>query len=412
MARISTTFFNQRAVNNMLEQQSLLSRLQEQIATGNRIVRPSDDPSGSTQILRLTQSIEVNTQYQRNLDMGVNRLSLEETTLESIQNSIIRVRELALQANNSTYTHSDRLAIAQEVKQRLDELLSLANTRDANDEYLFSGFQSNTQPFVLNPDGSYAYQGDQGQRFLQISSSRQIADSDSGSDVFMNIQNGNGTFKVDDNPANSGDGIIDLGQVMTPAAWVADTYTITFVTNGNGNPGYNVVGATSGQIIPALPQNPVTNAPDFVSGAAIAFNGIQTSIEGAPNVGDSFTISPSTKQDIFTTVKNLANAMEGAGVSGGDTHIFNEISHSIQDLDNAFSHVLEFRTSIGGRLNSMEDQRDVNETFLLDLETTLSRTRDLDLASAISELQLRATALEAAQASYSRIQNLSLFQFI
>jgi len=410
--RLSTTYFNQRAVNNILEQQALLSRIQEQISTGKRIVRPSDDPSGSTQILRLTQAIKVTNQYQRNLDIASNRLSLEETTLNSLQNSIIRVRELALQANNSTLTNTDRVAIAQEVRQRLDEMLALANTRDANDEYLFSGFQANTQPFVMNANGSFAYQGDQGQRFLQISSGRQIADSNTGSDVFMNIINGNGTFQVQDNTANTGDGIIDPGQIINTAAYVADTYTITFVTNGNGNPGYNVVGATSGQIIPPLPQNPVTNAPDFVSDAAIIFNGIQTSIENAPAVGDTFTVSPSTKQDLFSTVRDLAVAMEGGAVSSSDAHIFNAISHSIVDLDNAFNNILEIRSSIGGRLNSLDDQSDVNETFLLDLEATLSRTQDLDLTSAITELQLRATALEAAHAAYSRIQNLSLFQFL
>ncbi|MDX1519699.1 MAG: flagellar hook-associated protein FlgL, partial [Gammaproteobacteria bacterium] len=345
-------------------------------------------------------------------DIGTNRLSMEEITLDSIQNSIIRIRELALQANNSTLVHADRLSIAQEVKQRLNEIIALANTTDANNEYIFSGFQVNSKPFVLNPDGTYAYRGDNGQRFLQIASNRQIADGDPGSAVFMDIVNGNGTFQVSDNATNNGDGIIDPGQVVNIAAWVPDTYTITFVTNGNGNLGYNVVGASSGQIIPPLPQNPVTNAPDFVSNAAINFNGIQTSIQGTPAVGDSFTVSPSSKQDIFTTVQQLVDAMEGNGVSSSDAHIFNSISHAILDLDNAFNHVLEFRTSIGGRLNSMDDQRDVNETFLLDLETTLSRTRDLDLASAITELRLRATALEAAQASYSRIQQLSLFQFL
>lgn len=346
MTRLSTNYFNQRAVNNLLEQQSLLSRIQEQIATGKRILRPSDDPSGSTQILHLSQAIEVNTQYQRNLDMGINRLSLEETTLESIQNSIIRVRELALQANNSSYTQTDRLAIAQEVNQRLDDLLALANTRDANDEYLFSGFQVKTQPFIRNPDGTFAYQGDQGQRFLKISTERQVADSDSGSNIFMNIINGNGTFQVEDNVANTGDGIIDPGQVIDTAAYVADTYTITFVTNSNGNLGYNVVGAASGQIIPPLPQNPVTNAPDFVNDAAITFNGIQTSIKGPPAAGDTFTVSPSSKQDLFSTVRDLANAMQGAGGSGNVTHIFNAISHAIVDLDQAFNRILEFRTSI------------------------------------------------------------------
>lgn len=412
MARISTSYFNQRSVNNILDQQALLSKIQEQIATGKRIIRPSDDPSGATRILRLTQSIEQNQQYQRNLEIAENRLSLEESVLDSVQNMLIRIRELAIQANNSTLTHTDRSAIAQEVNHRLDELLALANTKDANNEYLFSGYQATTEPFLLNPNGTYAYQGDQAQRFLQVSAGRQIADSDSGSHLFMDIVNGNGTFSVSDNPLNTGDGVIDPGQVINPAAWVEDTYTITFVTNANGNLGYNVVGAVSGQVIPPLPQNPVTNAPDFVDEAVIAFNGIQTRIQNPPAVGDTFTIAPSVREDMFATVRELATAMEGGNVAASDTHIFNAISHSILELDNAFNHVIETRTSVGGRLNSLDDQRDLNETFLLELETTLSATRDLDYTSAVTELQLRATSLEAAQASFNRIQGLSLFQFI
>lgn len=410
--RLSTALFHQNSVNNILDQQSHLSRLQGQIASGRRIVQPSDDPAGTAQILRLTQTIEVTTQFQRNVDIANNRLSLEETTLEAVQNSMTRIRELALQANNSTLTHTDRVAVAQEVRQRLDELVSLANTRDANDEYLFSGFQANTRPFTRNPDGSFAYNGDQGQRFLQISSGRQIADGDTGSDLFMNIETGNGTFQVRDNANNTGRGIIDPGQVLNPSLWVADDYTITFVTNANGNRGYNVVGANGGQIIPPLPQNPVNDAPDFSSDAAISFNGIGVSIEGLPDVGDTFIVSPGVKQDMFTTVNNLATAMEGGGISGGDAHIFNAISHAIVDLDNAFDNVLERRTDIGGRLNSLDDQRDINQTFLIDLESTLSGTRDLDLVGAISELQQRAGALEAAQAAFSRIARLSLFEFL
>ena len=412
MTRISTSYFNQRGTNSILEQQGKLAEIQEQVASGRRIVRPSDDPSGSSQIVRLTQAIELNTQYQRNISIIDNRLSLEEITLESFQNGLIRIRELALQANNATLTQADRQAIAQEVSERLQELLALGNTRDANDEYLFSGFSVKTQPFSENPDGSFSYNGDQGQRQIQIASGRQVADSDNGIAIFMDIINGNGTFQAGFNNANTGSGMIDVGQLVDSASYVEDTYTITFVTNSNGNTGYNIIGASSGQIVPALPLNAINDAPDYVDSAAITFNGIETTIQGQPDVGDTFTISPSNKQDVFTTVSDLITAMEGGGGLSNDTQIQNAISHALVDLDQAFDNVLRFRTSIGARLNTIDDQQNVNETFLLDLQTTLSETQDLDYTSAITELQLRIVALESAQASFSRIQSLSLFEFI
>jgi len=411
--RISTLFFHQRGLSSILDQQAKVSQIQEQVASGRRIVKPSDDPSGASQIIRLNQVIEQTKQFQRNSDIITNRLSLEESTLGNIETSLLRVREIAIQANNSTLSNNDRAALAQEVRERLNELIGLANTRDANGEYLFAGLRVTTQPFSKQANGSVSYSGDQGQRFLNIASGRQMADSDSGAAVFMDVDNGNGTFQVQDNPANTGAGIINPGKVTDPGSYVADTYTITFVTNGNGNLAYNVVGASSGQIIPPLPQNPVTNAPDFSSEAAITFNGLETSIAGSPVAGDTFTVSPSGKQDIFATVNNLATVLETSAFNAaGEARISNQVTRVLVDIDQAFSNIIEFRTSVGARLKSIEDQQAVNDSFLIDMQSTLSEVRDLDMTEAITVLQQRLLALQAAQASFSRIQNLSLFQFL
>lgn len=411
--RISTSFFFQRGTNNILEQQAQLSDLQEQISSGRRIIRPSDDPSGSSHIIRLQQAIDINEQFNRNNDIAKNRLQLEEATLASIGESLLRIRELSIQANTATLTNDDRKAIATEIDVRLDELYSLANTKDVNQEYLFSGYAVNTQPFSRGADGSAQYNGDQNQRLLQIGASRQVADSDTGQAVFGDILNGNARFVVNDTNTNTGSGIIDTGQVFDSTSYVEDVYTINFVTNSNGNLAYNVIGATSGQLIPVLPADATNDAPDFVSGADIQFNGVETSITGNPEVGDSFTISPSTRQDMFTSVNELITALNFEVNSDAEqAKVFNQISRSLLNIDRAFSQVTEVRASIGARLNAVDDQIEVNEAYIFELTTTLSETKDVNIAEVAVQLQSQLTAFQAAQQSFVQIQSLNLFQFL
>ncbi len=411
--RISTTLFHQRGLGGILDQQSSLVNLQAKIASGRRITSPSDDPSGSVQALRLTQTKAVIEQYMRNSDMALNRLQLEEVTIQGVEDKLLRVRELAIQASNSILGNQDRSAIAIELREHLQALRGLANTQDSNQEYLFAGNQVTQKPFSELPDGTTVYNGDQGERSIQISSGQRLKDGDSGHSVFMDILNGNGTFEVQAALGNSGSGIIDPGQVFDTTAYVADDYTISFVTNAAGNLAYNVVGVNSGQLIPPLPANPVLNAPDYLDGAAIRFNGIETKIEADPVDGDTFTLIPSSKQDLFTTVDKLASALEiPVYDSTQRSQAHNIISSSIVDLDRAFDKVTNIRTGIGSRLRTIEDRSATNESFLLEITSTLSDIQDLDIVSAAGELQRRLTALEAAQSAYVRIQGLTLFNFI
>jgi len=402
--RVSTAYFTQRGLTSILEQQARLADIQEQVSSGKRLLRPSDDPTGAAQILRLEQSLSVTNQYQRNADNALNRLTLEESTLDSVQDSLIRIREIAIQGSNATIGNTDRKALAQEVRERLNEIVSLANTKDANQEYLFSGYKVTTKPFTEAADGTFTYSGDQGQRALQISSGRQMMDSDSGNDVFVNMKNGNGTFQTNANALNNGTGVFDVGQVVDPTAYIPDTYTIT-IGGAPGNLTYDVTGATSGVVI----------APGaaFSDGGTIQFNGLQTGITGTPAVGDIFTISPSTTQDMFTSVQNLVTALDTVTASAdGQADILNLINPALSEIDLAFENITRVRTSVGARLKTIDDQINVNEGFKIELASTLSKVRDLDIAEAAVELQSRLISLEAAQTTYTRIQGLSLFDHI
>ena len=190
--RLSTSQIFQQAVTSMLDKQAGLAKTQQQLATGKQILAPSDDPAAATRILNLDQVIETTSQYQRNADYAETRLSLEETVLTDVGDVLQRIRELSVSANNDTLNAGDRKAIAVEVRIHLEGLIQQANSKDANGEYLFAGFKTGTEPFTDTGGGNFIYQGDQGQRNLQIGARRQVAVGDSGADVFMQIDDGAG----------------------------------------------------------------------------------------------------------------------------------------------------------------------------------------------------------------------------
>jgi flagellar hook-associated protein 3 FlgL len=185
--RVSTSQLFSQGISAILDQQSQAARSQMELSSGKRILSPSDDPSGMKTVLDLGKAIDLTTQYQRNADSAQARLSIEDSTLSSATDLLQRARELAVQGNNGSQTAESRKGIATEVRQLVDGMLSLANTKDANGEYLFAGYKTQQQPFTDNGAGGYTYTGDQGQRTVQVGPSRQVATSDSGSGVFMNV---------------------------------------------------------------------------------------------------------------------------------------------------------------------------------------------------------------------------------
>jgi flagellar hook-associated protein 3 FlgL len=202
--RISTLQAFNNGVAGLQRNYANATRTQEQISTGNRILTPADDPVASVRLLQLGQQQNVLSQYNANLTAAKNSLTQEEVTLNSVNTVLQRVRELAVQAGNGGLSAEDRKSIAAELREREDELLSLMNTRNARGEYLFSGFQGKTQPFVRAADGSYSYQGDEGQRKLQIASSLNIPISDSGKSIFENvIDSGRFVSSLTSRPAGS-----------------------------------------------------------------------------------------------------------------------------------------------------------------------------------------------------------------
>ncbi|KAF0193025.1 MAG: flagellar hook-associated protein 3 FlgL [Gammaproteobacteria bacterium] len=395
--RVSTAFMHQQAINIILDQQARVNKTQQQISTGKNVLKPSDNPAASADIMSLEEAFARSVQYQDNAERARARLGVEETALADIANTLQRLHELSLQANNATQNDTSRAAIANEVRLVLDGLMDLANLQDPNGEYIFSGFKTQT-PAYSRSGGVYTYNGDQGQRFIQIGSTRQVAMSDPGTDVFSRIKSGNGTFSASENPANTGTGIIGPGRVVGATSF-PETYTVSFLTATT----YEVRDSGAGLVA----------SGNYVGGDSITFAGVEVKITGGPATGDSFTVTNSVNQDIFTTVEKLAAALETKTTSTADkSHVQNSITRELANIERALDNVLDIRSRVGARINAVEDQNNVSEGIKASVQTTLSSIQTLDLSEAVSRLNRQLITLQAAQTSFLRVQQLSLFNSI
>ncbi|MBP9871162.1 MAG: flagellar hook-associated protein FlgL [Nitrosomonas sp.] len=401
--RISTNTIYETGTNLMLQQQDTLIKTQQQLSTGRRILTPSDDPIASAQVLNITQSASINKQYSVNRDSASSSLGLEDNVLKQVTSLLQDVHESAVYAGNASLSDADKKALAMELRGRLESLVGLANATDEKGQFLFSGYQTNTKPFVLT-GLDVQYMGDQGQRLIQVGPTRQLAVSDSGTDVFDRIKNGNGVFTTAADSSNTGTGVINVGSVITPASLTGDNYEINF-TVAAGVTTYDIVDTTTG--------SPVSSANAYTSNTTISFDGMQLNIKGDPANGDKFTVSPSNNQSIFETVGNLIEALETPpSGSSAATQLENSLNSALKNINNSLEHVLAQRSTIGSRLQEIDTLESVGGDQDIQFEDMLGQLQHVDFAKAISDLQRQQLYLQAAQQSYIRVSSLSLFNYL
>jgi flagellar hook-associated protein 3 FlgL len=398
--RISSIEQFQQGIDSILNQQAKLNQTQLQLTTGKKVLKPSDDPAVATQLLNLSSLKANNLQFDRNIDTAQNELELQESVLASSGNVLQRVRELLIQANNGTQGLETRAAIADEISNLAGELLQLANSKSPSGEYIFAGYNSRTPAFAKS-DAGFVYQGDQGQRLLQVSEGTQLAVRDNGADVFQGMTTGDGRFLLETPASNTGNGLVKMSSTIDA---ISDSYTITFIQANPGDPLlYSVSGDVSGAVVTGT----------FAAGEAINFNGISIEIEGSLENGDSYAINRSVRQDVFQSVQAIANALlAGAETGAKSSKLANDLGQSISTMDQALEHLQSRRTIVGNRLQALDTRASENADGLLRLERQTSELNDLDFAEAVSRLNLQTTALQAAQQSYIKIQGLSLFNYL
>jgi flagellar hook-associated protein 3 FlgL len=305
--KISTRLLFDRGSAQMSNVQTQLAKSQAQLAQGKQIINASDAPNQAATIQRLKSILNKQDSYQSSLDTIKARLQGEDSTLQNVSDLLVRAKEVAVQGGNDTLNAGDRKALGTEMQALRDQLLSLANTKDSNGNYLFSGSRVKQPAFAETANGSPAYMGDQTRMNVRVGDQRSIPINRTGTDAFVPVA------RID-----------------------AD-------------------GKTSG----------------------IGF---------------------------FQVMDNL--------ITGLNTNKATDIRRGVGELDDLMQGVSLARANVGTNLNVVDQQTAVIEDTALNLKTTLSSIEDLDYASAITKMNQQMMSLEAAQASFAKVSQLNLFNYI
>ena len=403
--RISTNTFYDSGAGRLGDLQSGLLKTQEQLSTGRKILTPSDDPVGAAQALDLTQAQAANTQYKTNRQNARDALSQEESVLSSVTALLQNVKTQVVNAGNGTLDDTQRGYIATELRGQLEDLISLANTKDGAGNYLFSGFQSNVQPFSSSASGAQ-YSGDQGQRLLQASSARQIAANDTGNAIFEQIK-GYKTVGTSAASTNTGTGAVSIATVADASLLTGHNYSIDFSVGGTTT--YKIFDVT---LDPTKAGVPLTTGT-YTSGNPISFDGLQVAISGAPANNDNFQVRAGAKQSVFQTLNDLVNLLQTpAATTTAKANLVHGLEVANGNLDNALDNVLTVRASVGSRLKELDSLDELGSDLDVQYASSLSQIQDLDYTAAITSYSKQKATLEAAQQSFVQTTSLSLFKYL
>ncbi|MDQ8032371.1 flagellar hook-associated protein 3 [Bordetella genomosp. 1] len=299
--RLSTSLIYQNGLNGILNQEAALSRLQEQMSSGKRVLTPADDPLAASLAVNVSQTASMNSTYGSNRNSAAQSLGMEDNALTSVVTTLQDVLKRVVEAGNGTMSDADRQALVSALESSRDQLMGLANSTDGNGQYLFSGYKGQTQPYVKDAAGNITFQGDVGTRTVQVDQSRQIASSDVGPDIFASFSSGTRAYITKADPANGGTATFSSTSVNGPID-PTKTYSLEFTDDGAGNMTYSVVSTPPDAALP-------TDIP-YVSGDKISFDSVSFQVSGAPVDGDVITLAPAARA--YTATPDAANTGTGA----------------------------------------------------------------------------------------------------
>lgn len=396
--RIATSTIFSNGTSRIGDLTSDLSKIQQQLSTGKKIISPSDDPLGAQQALDLSAGQGQNTQLTANRTSARNALQEEDTSLSSVTSLMQDIRDNAIAAGSGALDDASRKDIATQLQNQLEQLVSLANSQGSTGNYLFSGYRDRTQPFT-GSGGAVQYVGDAGDKALQVGANRQLAVGDSGDAIFMNIP----ATGVNTTSASGGMAVSSL-TVVDASKITGHNYDIVF-SGGN----YSVYDST---LDPSHSGTALVNAA-YAPGQPITFDGLQLTPTGTPGSGASISIKPQPTQSLFKTVSDLIGALQaGTSAPNGSSQLTQNLSLATSNIDHALDNLLTVRASVGSRMKELDNLDDFGSARDLNYSQELSSVQDVDYVKAISAFTQKQSTLQAAQQSFVQTTKLSLFNYL
>ena len=406
--RISTGQLFDRSIQSVLNNQADLSDIQQQLSSGKKILRPSDDPVGAAQVIRLTEDIDSIAQYKKNSNLLTNSLEQEETVLSGVKNAINRTRVLMIQSGNGIVNSDDRKAIGIEISQLRDQVFDFMNSQNASGEYIFAGFQSASPAFSFDASATgnkYSFEGDGGENKIQVSDNISLQMNNSGLNVFEDVLarlKSTITSSVGTTSAS-----LELQSQGAFDKFHKDNYDA--INSANNEFQVSLISATQAQIT-NVGTGTVLETVDFSSGNALLYKGLEFKITGTPGDTVNFQLDKPEKKNIAETLNDFVNALKDQDIGNGDFD--KALLDALVGVDNALSSMSNVVSEIGGRVNVANSVLSSNLDLEIVNKSARANIEDVDYAEAVSELSRQETALQAAQATFARVTGTSLFDFI
>ncbi len=426
--RISTQQQYLRSIDQMQTSQTKLAHMQNQISSGKRLLKPSDDPVAAAQVVKLNRELAQYDKFDDNINVTRRRLELEDSILGDINTATDRMRELTIKAGGATLNDQDRLSISRELTQLTEYIAGLMNTQDSEGEYLFAGSKGTTKPYEALANGRYQYNGDEGQRSIQVGTELYVPSNDSGKYLFDAVDDrleinltGQAVYNAE---LAASDPFIRLAEFPTLAAETQ----FAEATEGLGDITLTVTGAA-----PAFQYsvhdsggNPVkdNNGVDIVNIAAgdlsvapfeVNLLGMTFELhEPADMAANSITLTVSAeKKNLLDVATDLAELLATPIESSAQrTELSEGIATALDQFGQAANRNIEARATLGSRLGTLESISSSNLDFQLFTKTALSSLEDGDMAEIITKFKLEEATLQAAQATFGRVSQLSLFNYL
>ncbi|OUR79809.1 flagellar hook-associated protein 3 [Colwellia psychrerythraea] len=411
--RVSTAQFYLQSSQQMSSKTSDVNEQMAYLTSGKRVLTAKDDAVSFGTLAGYKDDLANIEKYKRNINQAESHNSLQEVAFSNAEDILNNIKEQMLQANNGAMSSEDLQALAKQTRNNLDQLLDLANSQNENGDYIFSGYQTEQQPFSQQTDGSVSYSGDSGIRELQIAKNIKIPTNQTGDAAFMKVDNAIGDFSVDYPPnatfpsANASGVAIESANIVDRGAYNTSTGPHTFTTD----PLTNNLTVTDGGGIPVFPLFPAIPAP-HVAGQTVSFDGIEVTLSGNPLPGESFTINEKADISIFDTINDAITWLEQGSVSTNTEQHQVDYNAILDQLNTSTSHITSRRVDAGVRLQVLENQESRHLDSELSITTGKANIEDLDFAKAISQFEQSKIALQASQQAFSKVQGLTLFNYI
>ena len=395
--RIATGNAYDASLDSLMRRQTEMVNAQEQLTTGKRVNRASDDPAAAARAERALAAETRITAAQRGVDASLNAMTLAESAIGDATDLLHEVRDALVAAGNATYTDAERLGLAEKIRGLRDQLLGVANRTDGAGSHMFAGQDVTQAPFIDTP-GGVSYRGGAGH--LQASSGEALPLSVDGQRAWMGARTGNGVFETSA-AVSTGTAWIDSGRVTDAAlASNGSTYRIEFSVAA-GTTTYSVLRDGA----------PVGTAQPFTAGQALEIDGRAVTITGAPAHGDAFEMAPSQPGlSVFDVLDRAVADLETPSRTG--TQIAQSNAHNLTHVDAVMSQLQAMRSHVGDTLNRIDHVTGRLDAQKLSSKTARSDAEDLDMVHALSDFKNRQTGYDAALKSYSMVQKLSLFDYL